>query len=144
MQSIRIHPIWIYLYHNQSNIKLAGVMNGYMHNHNHERANDCVFLPEARSGVMAHQYCAHCGLVKDPFRNYRAVRNYVNAIRMLIDPFGLKKLQIRLIVEAIRTFEDPWAWNAKDQDEYFLKIMRRYTRIPDVSIMSALNRSSGK
>ncbi|WP_316967567.1 hypothetical protein [Candidatus Methanocrinis natronophilus] len=85
-------------------------------------------------GLKPHPYCAECGLIKNlSSEKPRKIGFYINIITSLKEDFRMAQAQIRLMALDMEKldFEDDYSMDRHQQEELFIEIVQKYSKVPD-------------
>jgi hypothetical protein len=90
-------------------------------------------------GLRAHPVCTECGQVKNISSDRpKSIGHFINILTHLEQAYSLSRVQIRLISREMVCLEDAYGFCRHQQEKAFAGIVKKYTRIPEWSIKSAL------
>ena len=94
-------------------------------------ASEKVWLPyefEGRSrGLKPHQYCIHCGTVKNISPDKaKSIGYYTNVLARM----SITKVQMRLIIKELENmdFDDTYSMTKSAQEKVFVSVVQKYCK----------------
>jgi len=100
------------------------------------------FFKGRERGLRPHLYCVKCGTIKnESSEKSRSLGYYTNVLASLGSEIKIAQVQMRLISLELQRidFDDSYGICKHQQDQMFVKIVRKFVNVPEQRIVEHLN-----